>query len=48
MASVRFIPVRNHTARYAAREESRSAVASRFLYGRWDGITLLKSEAPPE
>ena len=41
---VRFFRVRNYLVFYAIREEIKTVVIERFLYGRRDWITILRAE----
>ena len=41
---LRFIPIKKYLAFYTVREESKSVVIQRFLYGRRDWLTILKGE----
>jgi len=40
----RFIPVNNYLVFYIIREEIKTVVIQRFLYGRRDWVNILKSE----
>jgi len=40
----RFIPVKNYLVFYIIREEIKTVVIQRFLYGRRDWVNLLKDE----
>ena len=42
----RFFPVHNYIVFYIVREETKSVVVERFLYGRRDWAAILKSEGP--
>jgi len=40
----RFFPVRNYLIFYVIREENKTVVIERFLYGRRDWITILRND----
>ncbi|MDR1330417.1 MAG: type II toxin-antitoxin system RelE/ParE family toxin [Oscillospiraceae bacterium] len=42
---IRFFPVHNYLVFYAVREETRTVVIERFIYGRRDWAAILKGEA---
>jgi len=42
---IRFMPVKNYLVFYAVREEKKTVVIQRFLYGRRDWATILTSDA---
>ena len=41
----RFVPVNNYLVFYIVREEKKTVVIQRFLYGRRDWVNILKSDA---
>ena len=41
---IRFMPVKNYLIFFTVREERKTVVIQRFLYGRRDWITILKGE----
>ena len=41
---IRFIPVKNYLIFYTVREERKTVVIQRFLYGRRDWVAILKSK----
>ena len=41
----RFMPVNNYLVFYVVREEKKTVVIQRFLYGRRDWVTILKNDA---
>ena len=41
---IRFFPVHNYLVFYVIREEIKTVVIERFLYGRRDWVTILRSE----
>ena len=41
---IRFMPVKNYLIFYTVREERKTVVIQRFLYGRRDWVTILKGE----
>ena len=41
---IRFFPIHNYLVFYAIREEIKTVVIERFLYGRRDWITILRGE----
>jgi len=41
----RFMPVNNYLIFYIVREDKKTVVIQRFLYGRRDWVTILKNEA---
>ena len=45
---VRFFPVNNYLVFYAVREDSKTVVIERFLYGRRDWRTILQDEDETE
>jgi len=40
----RFFPIRNYLVFYVVREETKTVVIERFLYGKRDWITILRGE----
>lgn len=41
---VRFVPVKKHLALYVVREEKKTVVVLRFLYGKRDWVSILKGD----
>ena len=41
---IRIFPVKNHIVFYVVREETKTVVIERFLYGKRDWATILKSD----
>ena len=44
-SGIRFIPVKNYLVFYVIREEKKSVVIQRVLYGRRDWASILRNEA---
>jgi len=42
---IRFFPVRNYLIFYVIREETKTVVIERFLYGRRDWVTILRDDS---
>ncbi|MDR2132502.1 MAG: type II toxin-antitoxin system RelE/ParE family toxin [Clostridiales Family XIII bacterium] len=45
---IRILPVRNFLVFYAVREEKKTIVIERFLYGRRDWLTILRDGEAPD
>ena len=45
---IRFFPVRNYLVFYIVREETKTVVIERFLYGKSDWASILKGDDIPE
>ena len=43
-SGIRFVPVNNYLVFYVVREEKKTVVIQRFLYGKRDWINILSSE----